>query len=997
MGDYLLLYYQPGAGWLEASIDANPFTIGSAPHNHLVLRDPLIAPEHAQIYISENGIFVLERLVSFPVWINSRRIATNKWIPLPPENEFSLGSATLRVNVRARAHQAGQRPPKPTTAPRRSPVLWLSLLGGLFAFACLAVGVIFGWNYFRHQAGAEKSAGSDQGAGVQAAEPTLAPAKVINVLAAVPGGEITDGAGASLTLPVQVVSGTQSAELAVLQPGGELAAEIEKFYTIDSLAYAVQSPQSTGAGRPLLKLPAPSPDARLAVLVDGRYFGVLDEAPQGGVFSVEPFLAAPGAPSDYPAAERSEQATQYLVVTPRQAASTEPASGARHAYRLAQAAGGAACVAERFTLNHCWRNAEKSVYVFWTDDYPASLKNQEYLRVEDTINAVAAIMKAYKGKGYTYADISSSYRVDIVMDTSVSEPFYSPRSHNIYLPWDIAANAGTLEGRCTLAHELFHWIQDEQYRMITAYYSHSKAWWLDVSAEVASFSLDTACIQKNLLAYGKLETEEGILAFQSKPQIWMGKDEQARYIHAQQLYLSVCSGGVNCALSESDFVQAINAGTYPLDGSTIGRYQSAAIDLAGYLLGDAPVFARSDAFIPPAALKGKNYGDYMIVNLTTKGSSYDSGLTLGNFQTPSPQELRVETRIQPGGVYPLWVGNGVGSPYADTRTGLPVLLTVEAGAPFLAKVDDQQAELYDGKGQVNFGVISDQLGHGLVRLAAYSQSKEDTFRASLKPLDLSGDWLSSKLEGSVSSFVCDSEDLSVGKPIDPGEGFDQILSIVSGYGTFVLDSTVADQSHYIWQATSSLPDNASIEAEITVKPEEVELEYLIDIPRQVSLWPSSTTLAGLLPPQAPDRPLDSPLRSLPGWLAMGLFGAALLVTKRHPAAARRLAPLLLLLVVSTSLLAGCFGLSLYGQIKGQYTFKEIEVIDPLKNPYGNDQYRFRLSEGSGKLEIDLTLIVVTMEDDKEVTTESPCQVTFAVQPEVFIGPEGLVQPPSDEP
>ena len=537
----------------------------------------------------------------FPVFVAGRRAASGQWARLDPGQSFSLGQVTLRVDQVA-AVTAG--PP----ARRSLPLLPMGL-GALFACACVVVGgLALGGGLLLtqgRQAAIPPSLPAASEATVPGAPaaaqpaPTFAPPKVVAVLPIGPGAEVKDDAGASLSLPQGVISPTTQASLTVSQLGGEMAAEIEKSYKIESHTYAVSAAESVGAGRPTLRIPAGPPGARLAVLVDNRYLGVLDIASQDGQFVIDPRLVAPQSASPYPGSQGGGQASQYLVVTPRQAGALRQGPGG--AFKLASpalaGADGNSCVAERFTLNHCWRNPESSVYVFWKDDYPAELKDQEYLRVIDVIKAVADIMKAYQSQGFANAGISSSYRVDVVMDAGAKEPFYSPRSGNLYLPWDIASTIGDASSRCTLAHELFHWMEDEEYRMLTAYYSHPKSWWLETAAENGTFRLDTACIEKNLVGYGKVETEDNMLAFQSRPLVWAG-GEGARYIHAQQLYLSICPGA-SCAMTPEAFVQAVNSGTYPMDGGALAAYEGAAGDMARYLLGARPALYTFGCLNPP--------------------------------------------------------------------------------------------------------------------------------------------------------------------------------------------------------------------------------------------------------------------------------------------------------------------------------------------------------------------------------------------------------------
>jgi hypothetical protein len=1004
MPSYVLRYYQPSYGWRDLPLVPGQISIGSDPRNALVLADPQVAPQHAWLHLEERGVFVKEVSPQFPVFVEGRRIASGQWTQLSAGQNFSLGQVALRVDQVAAAATA--------SLPARRGLSLLPMgLGALFVCACVAVGgLALGGGLLVTQNGGPAnplpvpavSEATVPGAPATAQPlPTFAPPKVVAVLPVAAGAEVKDDAGVSLSLPQDVISPTEQASLTASQVGGEMAAEIEKSYQIESYAYAVTA-ESVGPGRPTLRIPAGAPGSRLAMLVDNRYLGVLDVAPQDGQFVIDPRLAAPQSASPYPSPKAEEQASQYLVVIPKQAGALRPGAGGtfKLASPLPAGADGNSCVAERFTLNHCWRNPESSVYVFWKDDYPAELKNQDYLRVGDVIKAVADIMKAYQSQGYAHAGISSSYRVDVVMDAGVSEPFYSPRSGNLYLPWDIASKIGDASSRCTLAHELFHWMEDEEYRMLAAYYSHPKSWWLETAAENGTFRLDAACIEKNLVGYGKVETEENMLAFQSRPLVWAG-GEGARYVHAQQLYLSICPGA-SCAMTPEAFVQAINSGTYPMDSGALAAYEGAAGDTARYLIGAAPLSTRSDASIPPSAISGEGFGDYAILKKTSQGFVMESGMTSSQFKKNGDQELKIEATLQKGGVYPLWVANGKGTPYAaKSATGLPGVLKVEPGPAFWVKMDDKDPVLYKGDAPVVLGAISDQVGIGRLRIAAYAPAKDEAFRATLGIADLSGDWMSAAPPHFVfKSGSCGDSSETDTSSLEKAES-DPFLIILGGMGAFAKDPAVQDGSHLIWQASQELPERTIIESDVTLKPEMVELKYRIEIPKKEgdgqAFWlPGSAARPYLAGAGEPRGPFQFGGRGA-GWLLLAGVGVGSLGLLRKPAELRRWLPAAVLLALSVVLLAGCAGFDFYGTIEGTYTFKKLEAIDPKDNPADTPPRTWKLSDGSGIVNMNITMVSTTTgEDGQEVTTESPCQTSLEFKPEVFIGPPDMITMPKQE-
>jgi hypothetical protein len=495
-----------------------------------------------------------------------------------------------------------------------------------------------------------------------------------------------------------------------------------------------------------------------------------------------------------------------------------------------------------------------------------------------------------------------------------------------------------------------------------------------------------------------------MLAFQSRPLVWAG-GEGARYIHAQQLYLSICPGA-SCAMTPEAFVQAINSGTYPMDGSALAAYEGAAGDMVHYLLGAAPLSTRSDAAIPPAAVNGQGYGDYAILKKTQQGFVMESGMTSGQFKKTGDQELKIEATIQKGGVYPLWVGNGKGTPYAaKSITSLPGMLKVEPGPAFWVKMDDQDPVLYKGDSPVVLGAISDQVGIGRLRIGAYAPTKDEVFRATLGIADLSGDWIGAAPPNFVyKSRSCgdSSETETDTSSLDKAQS-DPFLAVLGGMGAFAKDPQAKDGSHLIWQASQEIPGNAIVEADVTLKPEAVELKYKVEIPKQEdsgqSFWlpgagrgPAALTGSRL----APGGQLQ-PGGGGVGWLLLASLGVGGVGLLRKPAELRRWLPAAVLLALSAVLLAGCFGFNLYGTIEGAYTFKKLEAINPKDNPAGAAPYTWKLSNGSGTINMNLTMVTTTTgEDGKEVSEESPCQATLEFKPEVFIGPPDMVTLPKQE-
>ena len=1020
MTNYRLLFIQPGAqAWEQVPLAGQSFTIGRTSENNLVLEDEKVSRQHALLHLDARGVWIMDRGSSNGVIIGGQRIPANEWKLLPFNANFTIGSTTLRLEAIQPA--ASDSPPAyippPGISQRPSPVarpaslkkpLSLPVLGLLVIVACVCLaggGVAAG--LFLPRLLSPKSTtiaqpllpGPGQPTPTLTAVQTSAPPKVIDSLPASPGaGPVQDDQGVSLSVPAGSLESGQQAylERASLSPG--MQNEIEKAYQVESLAYAVRLQDGQdGVGRLELSLPAKSPDSRLAVLIDDRWLGILETPAQEGVFHITPGAAlASGGQTYFEPGSAGEQApNRYLVLTPKSGSSQVPQGSVKLASLVAQGdPDGKACVAEFWIANQCWRNSESSVYVFWESDVPANLKDTEYLRVIDTIKAVAALMGSYQQKGFTAAAISPSNPAYIIVEAGASEPYYSFKTGNVYVPWDIIGGIGDPKNRCTIAHEFFHWIEDEEYRMGVAAISGPKSWWLETSAENGAFLLDESCIDKNLTQYGLVNTNGNVLGLQAAPFQWEG-GEQARYIHALQLYLSICDGGAKCALSEQAWIQAINSGAYPMEGSAVTAYENNAKDLGRFLLGAAPQESRAGAVIPPSARSGNSFGDYLALRTSPRGI-WDYGLTMNQFTKPNEQQMKVEAKIAKGGVYPLWVSNGTATPMGGGggNTGLPGLLEILPGPAFWLKQDQSDPVFYPAGKGLKLGPISDKLGIGQARLVAVAPDAESTFQANLTLADFSGDWSAELGALSVTPVDCPGYSASESGETPPADPY---LQMFSGYGTYVKDSSDAADLNLTWQGT--LPEGALGSSEVTVEADKITLHYRIELPKPAQSfaslglpWPKPGSRAG----QA--WPLPRPQAFLSAWPLLPVLVVIPWLHRRRPKW-RRLALAGLILLGALGL-SGCFGLAIWGSIDVTYTFDKLEYVDSQQaaqtaapGAEALPAVTWKLSSGQVVYDLDLTFEASTEDSDGTTTQETPCKLTATGSATGTIGPEGSVSLP----
>ena len=1011
----ILIYHPSSQQWVRFPLNRQDFSVGRTEDNDLVLDNPLVSRQHARLHLDARGVWIMDLNSSNGVLVNNTRIQPGQWVLLTADTTLQIGQSTLRLESAA----------QPAVQARRKKS-WLLVPGLAMVAVCMCLAVIGGVAAWRYSpeitglfSGQTASDGPQKAGQAPTAEPMTPPQMVETLLVSAGGAAVHDSHGVSVEISSATLPTDQSANLESASFSGEMQKQLEKAYTVDSLAYSVSADQD-GTGQVKLSLPAPSPDSRLAVLIDDKYIGILDVEPQNGLLQVDLFLGAPLQASSAPTETQFIASNRYFVVTPKTGTSTQPQTdNLRVSFPLqTENSGGKSCISEFWFQNHCWRNQAGTVYVFWDNNVPAELKNTEYLRIEDMINAVTEIMRAYnQDYHFSNAAISKSNPVYIIIDPGEPEPTYSQKTGNVYLNWGVVGSISSEENHCALAHELMHWTQDSAYVMNAAALSNSRAWWLEMAAENGSFMIDPACIDRNLETYGRAVTNDNLLPLQSESLVWNRK-EGARYIQALQVYTSLCSGGANCALSQDQFVAAINGGSYPFDeAGALNAYQRVAKDMGLFLLGKLPAEANASAHLPPSTREGGAFAEYIYMKAVPdyKMEVSDNGAQI---QSTGSSEASVNAAIAQGGEYPLWVSNGKGSP-GNPRAGytsLPAMVKIEAGTRLWYELDNGEAVFHDGSNELILGPLSDKLGIGLVRLVAVAPDAPANFSANVKPLDLSGDWLAQLSNPSVNVIDCPtSADEDNGIRFHPDElGKLEFLSILSGYGTYTPDPAVSDGSHLIWQG--SLPEEATAESEITVMPDKVEVKYLIHIPKPTS----ETWLPPLLQPGFSQNWPSQGQRALwasgqPGLIVVAVVLPLALIAlvmslgvkntlRNHlpfsPWVARSASTALLIfaLVASGTWLTGCIGFNFWGTFEGTVTFDRIEYVDPNLPPAalvsGGEPatgLAWKLHEGQEVNTLDIFVEVTSSDGDgNEITEVQECKVAVTSNAEGFIGPADMV-------
>lgn len=799
-----------------------------------------------------------------------------------------------------------------------------------------------------------------------AAEPlTLTVIEQNSIVVAPDGLPHADSNGISLTAPPDLLEEPGDLELAAGTAQGTLADELGRLFSIETPFYQVVAGQD-GRGRAELSFPAAGPESRVAVVIDDEYVALLETPPTDGVIRVQAFVGPKTLPDPPPFGVAREGSLRYVVLGSKTGNAALPGSFNPFAVLLggetAYAADGYRDCMGYTTLTSCRTNGK--VYVMWRLAVPLKPADAEAI-----IASVETLMKAYTGKGFTAAQLSPSNTVSVIIDPSVTAAQYSSKNGIVYLPVDSAGKITSDEGRRELAHELFHWIQDEEYAMTFAAVSGPKTWWLEVAAENGVFLIDDGALEYNLTHYGQVSVDGvAFLGLQAAPYTWAWSEE-ARYVQAQLLKVNMCDSSA-CAISEKGFIAAINAGEYPLAGGDAqSKIRANLDDYARYLLGTAPERANTAIALGPVVRSGDSYGDTIGVHRTSKSeftlekSSYPPQMVE---KTPKDRaaEVVIEARIDQDGVYPLRIGSGDRLP-----PSWPVMLKIEPGAEFYYRLGDDPVIHHPGDKELILGPIHKTMGYPAVRLVALGRGQASTFKATLQVVDLQGDWL--LLPGAVSSnsIVCTStdEDASSSDSSDIRQFATLIAMSLGPQGSYAFTSP--NELEYTLDGGVSLDETlgegAALDVSALIGPDNIQ-------GMQRVVWPPPTNGANPAP------------------LALLLLPLGLVTWhSRH-----RMARLALVLLAGL-FLAGCVGIEIYGSLDTRYNLTKLEYVgkgDVMGEPL------WRISQGTAGMDVDLTISVTPAaidENDTPETSTSTCTGRIEHDLVVEIYKEGVVTPPEE--
>ncbi len=770
----------------------------------------------------------------------------------------------------------------------------------------------------------------------------------------VPDGQPhTDSHGAGLIVPSDILEEAAHVELIASSAQGTLADALSQDFTIETPFYAIVA-DNDGRGRASLTLPAAGPDSRVAVVIDTTYLAILDTQPVNGVLHVEAAVTPKMLPDTPAPGIARDGSIHYVVLRAKSGSAASPADtgnvlGLNLAPRRAYAAEASqtntymSCLALFTRSSHRCRT-DGRIYVMWLGE--ALL---EPTQVDAIIAQTSGILKAYADKGFTAAGSNTS--IWIVVDRSVSAPQYSIRSEVIYLPLDSATSITGETARRELAHELFHWIQDEAYAMTAAALSGAKTWWLETTAENGVFLIDNRALEYNLHHYGQATVNGAVLGFQAAPFTW-GWNDEARYIHAQLLKVNMCE--YSCPISEKDMIWAINRGRYPLDdASAQAKIRANLDDYARYLLGAAPERTNTSIPLHETVRVGDAFGDIIQISRTPKSEfslSTSSSAPQIVQETPDgrPPEYHINAAIEQGGVYPLQVISGQN--VQRGHPGWPVMLMIEPGIELFYRQGDEPVKHHDGQDQLILGPIHRTMGYPIVRVVALGRNESNTFKATVRIVDLQGDWVLIPGKMIRNAVICTPEG-------------DLPTSNTSG----TPDAFLAATGVYEWDGPNKLiftMDPSALPPEYTTVPLELE--------GSVVIGPDNIQGRQRL---AIDEPAVSDAHPATATLAFPLIGALVWSSRRRIVLA-------LVLLLLGALLAGCIGIGVTGSVETDYKLTRLEYIgkgDVKGEPI------WRISGGTATTDVDLTITVQVADPFSDKPPEEQVmQCTGQVETETVI-------------
>jgi len=969
---------------VDASVNQSPLTFAQAEQQFAALEAQYLAGQITMEYYRTILAQLQVTDASQNLWQMQERtgawhvLSQGQWVPSTPPG-------AIAPPVIAPPQYAGY-PPVMSQPKKKSPWGVIGIVGGGLLVVVLAVVGISA--LLKGGGGSVSTSTAKTYAFKQQSTLTLNPG----------GGEIQDELGTTLQVAAEALPAEDSVtNLTTYSGSGQLEKELSQSYQFETPFYEVTlEGANDGNGPAVLTFPAPNADSRLLMIIDKQAAILLAAEPQNGVLTVDAHLGPTDLSVLYPeGAAGSDHSVLYAVVTPLKPAAALPAESAaassivmasNHVSRQVSGKSCSPVSIQAVTIfQRCQSNEDGTVMVI----YPSTDKMTS-IDAYNVAKEIESAMTTYAGKGYTNASLSASSPMLAVVSDGYTSPEYNFKNGVIYLPPNIPVKISA--EKAAIWHETGHWIQNRAYSMAIARVTGNRSWWMDVSAELMVMDVMPDYIADNLSTYGKVTNDNGTMfVFQSAPYQWPSDF----YVHAQLVKVNMCELG--CPLTESSFRDSINVGRYPFNGNYEREQLTANLeDYARYLVGAAPLSANSG--ISLAGVQNQDGWGQVITamkgsNALLKYLHNGSAPQVVEDKKQSVPTLVIDAPLEADGVYPLQITSGSDGKYA----GLPLMLVVEPGAPFLYRLDGGEVVSSDGSAEKKIGPLQTGTGVGTIRLVAFSKTGGQSFKAKLEPVNLDGTWVIIPGNLKSSSMQCTG---GVGEeatdPTDVGVAGATFFAFFGGMGEMTTDSSGQTLD---WSLVPSrLPSTISagdftFEASAITEADGIRLQGQLDIPEgsdDSSFLPGSSTGVAALLPDTTKQHKNTPLSNA------GLAMVVLL-----PAAGMSLIPLSkkrrnLMIAVAIGMmvlsLAGCFGFSLYGTVGADIKITKVEYAGGSGSgtwaygslPTGNPIWVFK--DGTASYPVDFFFEVTTTDSDgKETDYLEECSgtVTYSVTGGVY--------------
>lgn len=816
-------------------------------------------------------------------------------------------------------------------------------------------------------------------------------------------GQIVDEFGTTLQVAAEVLPAEDSVtNLTSYTASGPLEKELSQIYNLETPFYEVTlEGVNDGNGNADLTFPAPNPDSRLLMIVDKQAAILLAVEPQEGVLTIDAHLGPTDLSVLYPDGSAGQtHSVMYGVVTPLDSTAYSeesiPTSAAVSSIQMisnsiADESYGKSCspisLKARTIFQRCQSNENGSVMVI----YPWNDK-MTHIDAYHAAEEIEAAVSTYLGMGYMNSYLDPASPILAVVSDSYTSPEYNFKNGVIYLPPDIPVKLSA--EKTGIWHEVGHWIQNRVYSMAIAKAVGARAWWLDVSAELMVMDVMPEYLSDNLSTYGKITKDDGVmLAFQSAPYQWPADF----YVHAQLVKVNMCDLG--CPITRDDFVRAINTGRYPFNGSWEREKLTANLeDYARYLLGAAPLSANSG--ISLAAVQNQDeWGQIITVmrgnNALVKYIHNGKEPQITEEKTQTGSNLIIDAALEADGAYPLQITSGSDGKY----TGLPLMLVVEPGVPFIYRLDGGEPISSDGSKEVKLGPIQAGTGVGTIRLVAFSKTGGQSFKAKIETVNLDGTWVFETGDLISSSMQCTGGEAGddATDPNDFGMLGAIYFDLFAAMGEMTTDTSGQTLD---WSLVPErLPADIStseftFESVAITETDGVRLQGRLDIPKPADssgfIPGIYSNVAGLTPDGVVSRQ-TMPVASTGSQHTAGLALVVLL-----PVVGMSLIPLnkkrqrhMIAIAISTMLmsLVGCFGLAFYGSVDADIKITKFEYAGgsgPANWTFGspvNGNPIWVFKEGTVNYTVDF-FIEVSVDDVEGNTTtnteECSGTVTYSV-------------------